>query len=231
MNTIVPLDHLLTFADRKVKTTFARGLSLRAGFSLLELLVVLAILMATAVLIMPLFNPSVVAADGTSKSANEISTQTSMKVIREVLVGEQGVLENMANRPNALPREIAELVQEEAPQHIQAAAPDLSRFNPFAGIGWRGPYLSPTGKNRKGQPTLVDGWGREFMLQVDFDSDGDVDDEEVKYIRVVSAGPNGEIETPLDPFNMRPGTNEQSLTLDDCGDDLVMFFSVPDIRQ
>jgi competence protein ComGC len=204
----------------------------RAGLSLLELLVVLAILMATAVLVMPLFTPNVVTPDGKVRTPNEITTESTMHVIRDAMLGEEGVMENLAHQPDALPREISDLVKEDAPSHVQSAAPELTSFNPFFGIGWRGPYLNSTGKDKEGQPTIVDGWGREFELQVDFDSNGQIDEEESKYIRVVSAGPNGEIETPSDELNMKPGVNQSvQLTKGECGDDLVLFLCVPDDRN
>ncbi len=205
---------------------------MRAAFSLLELIVVLVILMATAVLVMPLFSPKVVTPDGKVRTANEITTQSTMHVIRDAMVGKEGVMENLAHQPDALPREISDLVNEDAPTHVASAAPELTSFNPFFGIGWRGPYLNSTGKNDAGKPTIVDGWGHEFELQVDFDSNGQIDEEESRYIRVVSAGPNGEIETPGDEFNMKPGQNENAqLTKEECGDDLVLFFCVPDDRN
>lgn len=204
----------------------------RGGLSLLELVIVMMILVATAVIVLPMFNTNVVTSDGTPKSAPAITTESTLSVIRDAMVGEQGVIENLANHPDALPREVSELVEAEPPEHVKINAPELVRFNPLIGIGWRGPYMVATGKNDEGKPTIVDGWGREIELQVDFDADGQVDNEESKYIRLVSAGPNGQIDTPADTFNMQPGANdEQQLTLSDCGDDLVMFLCVPDYRQ
>lgn len=218
--------------ERRTRNKNNQGIVSRFGLSLLELLIVLVILMATAVLVMPLFSPNVVTADGKIRSPHEITTESTMHVIRDAMMGEEGVMENLAHQPDALPREISDLVNEDAPTHVKSAAPELTSFNPFFGIGWRGPYLNSTGKNKEGKPTIVDGWGREFELQVDFDSDGQVDEEESRYIRVVSAGPNGEIDTPSDEFNMKPGPNgNMQLTKDECGDDLVMFLCVPDDRN
>lgn len=202
------------------------------GFSLLELMLVLVILIATSVLVMPLLTPTVQTPSGGLKSASEVTTQSTMSVIREAMVGEEGVLETLPNSPDALPREISDLVSEKPPTHVLKTAPQLSRFNPFFRIGWRGPYLLSTGVNEQGEPTVVDGWGREFQLHVDFDSNGEIDEEESRYIRVVSAGPNGQFETPRDSRNMKPGKErEENLTLEECGDDLVIFFCVPDSRK
>ncbi len=204
----------------------------RNGLTLLELLVVVSILVATAVIVLPMLNTQIETPGGQTKTVNEISTQTTFTVIRDAMVGEQGVMENLAHRPDALPREVSELVAADPPKHVKDNSPELVQFNPILGIGWRGPYLLPTGKNHEGKPTLVDGWGREIKLQVDFDADGQVDMQESKYIRLVSAGPNGEIETPADSLNMEPGSDDgRQLTMSECGDDLVLFLCVPDYRQ
>ncbi|MDG1875747.1 MAG: hypothetical protein P8J27_17680, partial [Mariniblastus sp.] len=118
------------------------------------------------------------------------------------------------------------------PVHVADSAPELTQYDPINKIGWHGPYIHATGRNEVGEPTIVDGWGNELELQVDFDNDGNVDATESKFIRVVSAGPNGEIETPNDVANMKPGKDEVSeLTLSECGDDMVLFLRFPDNRR
>jgi len=198
----------------------------RQGYSLPEMLVVLLVLSATAVLLTPFFQSIEASPDEVPRSASEITTQSSMTLIRDALIGEEGVLENMAHRPDALPREISELVQEEAPTHVRQELPDLSKFNAYLGQGWRGPYLPPTGKNNQGKPTLVDGWGREFVLQVNSAEAESPDSDSVNYIRVVSAGPNGKIETPLAEEPDTISSNEGDVQVD-YGDDLVMFLVIP----
>ena len=177
-----------------------------------------------------MFNARIATPLGNQVTPNEIVTQTSMKVIRDALVGDQGVVSTLAHQSDALPRNIADLVDADPPKIVKTTAPELVQFNPLMGIGWRGPYLVSTGRNEEGRPTVVDGWGHEFVLQVDFDSDGKVDEEESRYMRVVSAGPNGKIDTPADRSNMKPGSDQSAtLTREECGDDVVMF-SVPDSR-
>lgn len=212
---------------RKQKRT-----SRHTGFSLLELMVVLLVLVATAIIVIPMLGTSVKTPQGEEMTAHEITTRSTMNVLRDAIVGDEGVMENLAHAPDALPREVSDLVDEKPPEHIVTRSPQLATFNSMYGIGWRGPYVQPTGMNEKGELTIVDGWGREIELQVDFDDNGEVDSEESRYIRLVSAGPNGTIETPSDKANMQPGKNElQSLTISDCGDDLVMFLCVPDNRH
>ncbi len=203
------------------------------GYSLIELLIVLVILVSTTVLAMPLFNPVIALSDGSDhkRSPQEVATFASMRAIREAIMGEHGLLMNLGNRTELLPHDVAQLVQEEPPQRIRTRFPELTRFNPRSGLGWRGLYLQATGKNQDGKPTLIDGWGREFQLQADFDLNGEIDKTEFKYARIVSAGSNGVFETPLNSKKMVPGITKASLGLADCGDDLVLFISVPDTRQ
>ena len=204
----------------------------QAGFSLLELMVVLTILMATALIVLPLFNDvKITKPTGEKESAVQIATEATMVNVRDAMVRENGVLESLFHKPNALPRKIKELVKAEAPDHIQQEAPELKDYDPVNRIGWCGPYMHPTGKNEFGEPTLVDGWGNELELQVDFDENGKVDQTESQYIRIVSAGPNGKIETPGNQENMKPGKDElNELTRSECGDDLVVFIRIPDDR-
>lgn len=204
----------------------------RRALSLLELMVVLTIMVATSLIVIPQFsNLQVTSPTGRKETPVEIATQATLHKVRDALVGENGVLESLSHKSNAMPRKINELVSEDPPEHIGATAPELKRYDPVNRVGWCGPYIYPTGKNEIGEPTVVDGWGNELQLQVDFDEDGQVDPTESKYIRVVSAGPNGQIETPADTGNMIPGKDEISeLTLNECGDDLVLFIRIPDRR-
>jgi len=205
----------------------------RSGLTLLELMVVLLILIATALIIFPSFsNIEIVTPAGDSQSPVKIATQATLNTVREAIAGEDGVIETLSHKSNALPRKINDLVQEAAPEHMSESAPELQEYDPVNNIGWHGPYITPTGRNATGEPTIVDGWGNELELQIDFDENGTVDQTESKYIRVVSAGPNGEIDTPADISNMKPGKDETNeLTLSECGDDLVLFLRFPDNRQ
>ena len=203
------------------------------GFTILELVIVLVILIAVSLIMIPTFsNIQVVKPDGTTQTPHRIATEATMNHVRDAVVGEDGVIESLSHKSNAMPRKINELVQAEAPEHIKQSSPELSDYDPMFRLGWRGPYLLPTGTNASGEPTLVDGWGNEFELQIDFDDDGFVDQNESKFVRLVSGGPNGQIETPSDMDNMEPGGDEFSqLTRSECGDDLVMFLRVPDNRR
>ena len=202
------------------------------GVTLLELLVVLVILTATALIVIPTLTIRVETPVQGDSTPNEVVTTQIMTAVRDAMVGEDGVLENLAFQPPALPRQISDLVEVDPPEHLQEKAPELATHDPRMGIGWRGPYCLPNGRNEEGRPSILDAWGNELALQIDFDQDGQVDQEESLYIRVVSPGPNGQLETPADPNSMKPGRDEShELTLDKCGDDLVFFLRVPDNRQ
>jgi competence protein ComGC len=216
-----------------IKTKTRNIAHYRAGLTLLELMVVLLILVATALIVVPTFNNvKIVTPSGVSETPTAIATQATLNTVREAIAGEDGVIESLSHKTNALPRKINDLVQEVAPEHLADAAPELQQYDPVNKIGWNGPYIRPTGRSETGEPTIVDAWGNELELQIDFDRDGNVNQTESKYIRVVSAGPNGEIETPADLSNMKPGEDEvNELTLSECGDDLVLFLRFPDNRK
>ena len=216
-----------------IKTKTRNIAHYRAGLTLLELMVVLLILVATALIVVPTFNNvKIVTPSGASETPTAIATQATLNTVREAIAGEDGVIESLSHKTNALPRKINDLVQEVAPEHLADAAPELQQYDPVNKIGWNGPYIRPTGRSETGEPTIVDAWGNELELQIDFDRDGNVNQTESKYIRVVSAGPNGEIETPADLSNMKPGEDEvNELTLSECGDDLVLFLRFPDNRK
>ncbi len=205
----------------------------RQGLTLLELMVVMLIVIAMALILVPSFdNIEIVTPSGNAENPTHIATQATLNTVRDAIAGEDGVIETLSHKSNALPRRINDLVQEEAPEHMLEAAPELQVYDPVNKVGWHGPYVHPTGRSESGEPTIVDGWGNELQLQVDFDENGTIDQTESKYIRVVSAGPNGEIETPADVANMKPGENEANeLTLSECGDDMVLFLRFPDNRK
>lgn len=205
----------------------------RSGLTLLELLVVMMILIAMALILIPSFNNiEIVTPAGAAESPGQIATQATMLTIREAIAGEDGVIETLSHKSSALPLNIHDLVQAEAPEKLLETAPELKDYDPINKIGWHGPYIHATGRNATGKPTVVDGWGNELELQVDFDKDGIINQVESKYIRVVSGGPNGIIDTPADLSNMKPGRNVASeLTLSECGDDLVLFLRFPDNRR
>ena len=148
------------------------------GLTLLELLVVLVILIATALIFTTFNNIDITSPSGESNSPVEIATQATLNTVREAMAGEDGVIESLSHKTNALPREISDLLKEDAPAHMEEAAPELKNYDPVNKIGWHGPYVRATGRNETGELTIVDGWGNELELQVDFDQDGTINQTE-----------------------------------------------------
>ena len=80
---------------------------------------------------------------------------------------------------------------------------------------------------------LIDAWGNPFEIQVgDVNGNLLLDDQDIRYARLVSLGANGILEAePSDGFipgDNSPGTE---INLEECGDDIVLFFRVADTRQ
>lgn len=114
-------------------------------------------------------------------------------------------------------------------------------YQPEQQRGWRGPYLTapvvPFGTpdldlglvppqwlhyGQPGDAAVLDGFGRPVLLQVPCTAaNGRPDDDDERHARVVSAGPNGRIETPV-------AARFPSLAA--CGDDLVVYLRVADLR-
>jgi prepilin-type N-terminal cleavage/methylation domain-containing protein len=109
--------------------------------------------------------------------------------------------------------------------------------NILSGRSWQGPYISHSGARYAlmdadgfttlygldGDPAVLDAWGRPIVLQLPTEVPAGLtsgmDDFEIRRIqrmhaRLVSAGPNGRIETP---------TDELMPTAAERGDDVVMF--------
>ena len=72
---------------------------------------------------------------------------------------------------------------------------------------------------------MADAWGNPFVLQ--FPTNGLIDTNRLWFARVVSAGPNCILETPLD----RLAGLETNGVVADRGDDLILFLKRPDVYE
>lgn len=155
---------------------------------------VLVLLLSVAVMVMPALTMRIALAPDQTKNPQEVATMATLQTVRDALVGQGGVLENLAHQPSAVPLKPSELVRESAPIQLQQTAPELAKYQPYLGIGWRGPYVLPSGINELGELTIVDGWGNEIAIRAEYAEPRDGSQPMLKNLHIISGGPNGAIE-------------------------------------
>jgi prepilin-type N-terminal cleavage/methylation domain-containing protein len=184
---------------------------MRRGFTLLELVVVLTVLVALAGVV-------VLLADNTTNRAAKQATLTTMTTIRDASATFQT---QMGNLPNTL-RDL----------YIQPTG--AAAYDPYMRRGWNGPYLQGAGTpyvvnaasgfsadyGAAGDPAPVDGWNRPMVLQYPNAAATIDPNQRLLFARLVSAGPDGIIQTPESVLYPTPQQR---------GDDLVVFLQRPDV--
>jgi prepilin-type N-terminal cleavage/methylation domain-containing protein len=192
---------------------------LRQGFTLAEMLIVLAILATVAALVVP-------AVGRFAADSRDAVTRQSLTRVRDAIA--QAYWQDSAYQlPNSP-------LRANRPQlrylFLNPATEDTTvTFDPAYRRGWRGPYLvnqpgpvyaidntagftNQYGEN--GDPVVMDGWGRPIVIQCPgLLPDGGLD------VRLVSAGPDGVLTVP-------PGTPTPLLTATMTGDDVWISFEV-----
>jgi type II secretory pathway pseudopilin PulG len=193
--------------------------------TLVELVVVLVILAAIAGLALTVVAPA-------SVDARETATRVTLGNVRGAIDGPYRL--NLGRGPDF----VADLLRQ------PTAAPD---YDPASQTGWNGPYVrvplaryvvGPSGTpgaedhvdasftsdyGATGDLAVHDAYGRPIVLQVpDADGDGAYSDAERRHARLVSAGPDGVIDTPRDVVFP---------ALSQCGDDVVLYVTAADQRQ
>jgi len=202
----------------------------RPGLTLLELLIVLAILAAVSTLVLPSVGQRL-------GEGRETLTSASLARLRDVVAD---VYCQDARREFTWPNWIPWPNINVSPTRLSAPQlrylfvnPDTETatvtFDPVYKIGWRGPYVAEHGNQRytvdmtanftrqygeSGDPTVWDAWGRPIVIQ----SPGLLADGR-RDVRLVSAGPNGVLDTP-------PDVATPALTAAQTGDDLIEAFGV-----
>jgi type II secretory pathway pseudopilin PulG len=180
----------------------------RNALTLMELVVVLAVLAAVSGLLAPLFS-------GTMQNANEVVTKRSLQEIGDALsdfwrdtkhVPLDGIT-TFANEADRLSVDwlFANPVTGES----------TWGFSPSTTIGWRGPYIAGSTGNvaAASSPSLIDAWNQEIKIH-DVDSTASLRD-----VRVVSGGPNRVIDIP-------PTKPTGALTTTDIGDDIYVTLTL-----
>jgi len=173
--------------------------SRKSGFTLLELLVVLAILAAMAGLIVPLVA-------GVSEESQAQATNTSLMRIRNAIMGTPERPGYWADKRQQLPAAMRDLFINPDPDDV---------FDRNTRLGWHGPYLQHATRTytvdaltgftldygSTGDPAASDGWNHPIIIQIPADA---------TRARLLSAGSDGVIQTSL--TDVAPQ-----------GDDLVLF--------
>ena len=75
------------------------------------------------------------------------------------------------------------------------------------------------GYGQSGDPAQIDAWGRPIVIQWPTDSSGNI---QPAYVRLVSAGPNGKLETPSTVTDLSATTTPWNV-----GDDMILYLRQP----
>lgn len=169
----------------------------QSGMTLAELAVLVILLIAFGFYVIPL-------ATQYADTQRNASAQSSLEKYRAAIAGapgKPGILEDTGE----LPSTVYDLfVNPYPPTH------HLFTFNAATGRGWRGPYLICDGT------TGIDPWGNQIVIQrPPFGPENERD----AYVRLISPGPNGVIDTPQNC--LYPVEQVR-------GDDIVLFINRDD---
>lgn len=157
------------------------GRARRDALTLMELVVVLAVLVTLAALVVPLLSNH-------AAPAAETVTRSNLAQIRDVLLRYRADMEKQLPRPgysglNTAPNrpdrpQLRYLFVNPGPAVAPGAAETTApSFDPLANKGWRGPYMAATGTytvdpargftrdyGETGDPCVADGWGRPVVI-------------------------------------------------------------------
>jgi len=230
----------------------------RRGLTLLELLVVLAILISLATIVVPVVS-------NFGRQSQQVATRENLLRLQELLVNQYMADMKSASGSGELPRpNLAKFPSSTRKNHPQLrylfVNPDTEDVSQAAGTTllsprqWKGPYVRHAGARyvldavghfteaygvgdvwntatppvltTSGDPTVLDAWGRPIVIQEPNTTSTPYAPDAVDktYARLVSAGPNGIIDTPE---TVRMPTNkvnaDGSYPEDSRGDDIVIF--------
>jgi type II secretory pathway pseudopilin PulG len=211
----------------------------RPGLTLAELLIVLLVLVALAGIIVPRMASA-------TANAKQQTTVATMERLKEIIAGSpqlpgywNDILASSSD-PTQTPLTMRDLFYFNTNLLLQYPQwPSLQTFDPNTRHGWRGPYLmnssgtypDPTNPavlargftatyGALGDPAMLDGWGNPIVLQWP-QVIGLTLAQEAPYVRLVSAGANGVLETPLGIADLSQNNWLNS------GDDIVLYLRQP----
>ena len=185
------------------------------GFSLIELVLVVAILVILAGLVLPMLS-------GVQDNSASVATTSTLQAVRAAIVGSDercGYLSDMGRLPSTM-RDLFVMPTGAAP------------FDRFTGRGWRGSYLQDaTGKylvnvslgfsaayGTNGDPAVLDSWGHPIIIQAPT-SAADSKQRDL-FTRLVSTGSDGIVQTSPDVLYPSPAQR---------GDDVILFLMRADV--
>jgi type II secretory pathway pseudopilin PulG len=206
----------------------------RRGLTLLELLVVLLILIALATIVVPTIGTF-------GRKSQQVATRENLLRLQELLNDRYWADMDELPRPDLA---VSPTRLNHPQMRYLFVNPDTEDSGPTPGATllserrWNGPYVKHSGARYQldaakgfvaaygvgdtagppvvpGDPAILDAWGRPIVLQEpDVDGGIELTDEERRHTRLVSAGPNGVIDTPLTV--LMPTSVER-------GDDILIF--------
>jgi prepilin-type N-terminal cleavage/methylation domain-containing protein len=229
------LQKILSRAERKMIAVNRHRLAIRKrdGLTLLELVIVVAILAIVAGFIIP-------TGAFLEKRAKYTSAKASLAAIRDAIVGtpsQPGYYSDTGQYPNTL-------------EDLFVQPAGIPAFNRDTGRGWRGPYLLNANAQYKvgnssdpsfisgpypdpygywnsvtntGDSAILDAWGNSIIIQ--WPTSGTPTQNQA-FIRLISAGPNGVIDTPI--VDSADSSETYYPLPADRGDDIVLFINHAD---
>ncbi|MEO1525751.1 MAG: type II secretion system protein [Planctomycetota bacterium] len=201
------------------------------GMTLFELLVVMSVLAVVGLLAVPAL----------TRQGQQSAVQTtiqSMSQLRQAVVSEfrDDMFESLPYPadPSRLPHPQLKYLYENPDAYLQADPDSIEAtkqwsYDATTGRGWSGPYVDhgvsvpvryrvdlPAGFTRDygedGDPAPVDGWGRPIVIQQPVLSGASHSSTSINYARLVSAGPDGVLQT-----------SNADLEPTQTGDDVVVY--------
>ena len=175
----------------------------RNGFTLIELIVVLSVLVALSGIILPLCVDNL-------NGANETATRSTLTEARTAM------LQYWHDTKFVDLDGVTTVASESQRFNITwlfanpVTNTNAVQFDPNLKMGWNGPYIAnSTADTTAGGPNLVDAWNQTLVVQY---VNPNVD---LKDVRIVSAGRNGVVDIPA-------ATATSALTTGSIGDDLYV---------